>query len=209
MLKQDKLRLSLVLSALYAIFFYFRFKKDGTIICKKNWWSIKRHKTDLKELATETIPNAMAPYSEYEACNYQTLINAVAEKNNSSKLIAVMEEYFTKFRKGHSFGGIPVDTKWPFNVRGILKYDFKKLVTKETWLNIWSKLKAKLDIRLVKPRLVANVKSVVTSVEAATNSKLELVKKTIGSVCTGNAELDNKYRTIIRYLSPDAQLYCI
>lgn len=210
MLNQDKHKLYWVLSVLFTNLSYFFIKPNGKIISKKNWWSLKRHTTTLEELAVEIIPNSIAPYSEYEAINYQMLINAAVNHSKTPEyIISVLFERMTVFNKKYSYGGEKAITHFP-SLLNWVNPTVEKIKTKS--ISIWNKLKVIKDKILAKKpfeTVIEVVNTTIESIEDKTSAKIDLIKRTVGQICTGNAELDAKYQTVIRYISPQANVYCV
>ena len=210
MLNQDKHRICLVLSTLFANLNYFIIKSSGKIIAKKNWWSFKRHVTTLQELAAEEIPTSMSRYSEQDAINYQTTINAIlsSRKDNSYIIRAIFDE-FTKFSKKYNYTGEHIVTTF-YNPFTTLSKCWNKVLKNvktncATVVQYYDRLLAKSQVS----DIAEKVNTVIESVEKKTTEKIDLIKRTVGQVVTGNAELDAKYQTIIRYISLQANVYCI
>ena len=201
MLKSDKKIISQVLRKLYAGYNHFNIK-DDSILFSKRWFSLKQHTTSLKELAVDTIPTVISGYSEVDSADYQSTVNQMfLNKVSQTDIINYINATFSKFLKTYQFKGISPIT----NQVIALKFKTIKKALRETAIaKIFSNfvLHVKNDVKpLAKEKIV--------SIEEKVNQSLQYTAQVVGRVCTGNSELDAKYRTIVRYLSPEAGIYCI
>lgn len=207
MLSQDKNSLISVLKRLYVNCNYFRInEKTGVIICKKHWYSLKRHVTCVKEVIVDVIPQGLARYSGTDSADYEMTINAMyANKMAEHDILEKVTKTFFDFIRTYQFVGEEPTVQWPYTLKRLKVPKFKKL--KDKYLAFKDFLKDYIFHKKTKAKekIAANL----TSVEEKVNETIAYVTRTVGQVCTGDAELDEKYRTVIRYLSPQANVYCL
>ena len=198
MLRSDKQKLSQILRKLYAGYNFFKIDNEGNIRFKKKWFSLKKHTTSLKELAVDTVPTVIASYSESESLKYQTNINQMFEKGLSmTDIVDLINKTFSKFLNNHKFMGIsPIENRI-------------KAMHKEKLNDIKKPNKFKEFIFHAKTVTKPKLKQKISSVEEKLASHVDLTVKIIGQVCTGNTELDAKYRAIVRYIPQSAGVYCL
>lgn len=213
LLKKEKALLLSIIRMLYINFKFIRIKSNGKIILKEHWWSFERYVTTIEEIAIVHIPEIMAIGSQTECENYKLIINSILKRTTRLELdllLAVLE-YLVKYASKYKFDGIIQPTKSFINV--------KFLYNKTTFLTkikiIYSKLKIGLTSfsieqyikgLLFKPTIPIK-QNIVTFEEKTTKAIKNLDFKVIGSVVNIRNEFAEKYSDIIRYISPNKNLY--
>lgn len=184
MLKHDKYKLVIVLSILFSNLNYFKFKKDGTIIAKRRWYSLKRAVFNLQELAAVEIPTIIGKISEKAAAHYSAQISAEFNTPGPiSNLITAMHQHVTALQPMLTASKTTKQVNSPFGLSTPAKVNEVK--------------------QLEKPKKVV-AKTIKEKPE--TPNGYVMVGKIYNTV---DSALNSKYREIVRHLNTMEGRYCL
>lgn len=207
MLRKDIKRLKLILGMLFYSANYFRIKKDGSIIVKKEWYSLKRLEITLEEVFNKYIPNCIGLDSDDTVIKYQEEMSTLME-SSIDKRLRVAFNSLSNFINETEYKGCMLDWDFQPNFRNKLSDYLKEI--REDVVEYYHQTMMEIEFRSTKFGVTSG-NSVVLSAMPATSviSVQEILNRQrekisfnqIGKVITGDPDFDSHIQRIYRIAS--------